>query len=160
MRSSLACLLGIQLLDPSGNSQFVFPRLFSFVGDEPEIKDLSCVKGVPSREPCEACRCPVHSLSDITKVWPLRTEKEQKERLRKALEKSVGLREADCSKYSFQPVPSGLWGFAEGENEDLGGSSQCFAFEAMHNEDLGVFLYIIDNCKVGAWPKLSCALFT
>jgi hypothetical protein len=50
-------------------------------------------------------------------------------------------------QYSFHPVASGLWGFADGDTEE-GSSSWAFASDGMHNDDLGVFLYIIKHMKV------------
>lgn len=48
---------------------------------------------------------------------------------------------------SIHPVPSGLWGFKHCDTK-TGSSSWVFASDSMHNEDLGVFLYIIRNMKV------------
>lgn len=45
--------------DPFGQTQFVVPQLFSYVGDEPELKDVLCIKGGNTAYPCELC-C-VHS---------------------------------------------------------------------------------------------------
>lgn len=45
-------------------------------------------------------------------------------------------------EYSIQRIPSALWDFADGGTEQ-GSSIQAFSYDAMHNEDLGVFLYII-----------------
>ena len=46
-----------------------------------------------------------------------------------------------------QPVPCPLWGFADQEDADPGSIMFVLAHESMHNEDLGLFLYIIDNMK-------------
>lgn len=58
-----------------------------------------------------------------------------------------------CQDNSFHPVESGLWGFCEGDTQ-TGSSSWAFASDSMHNEDLGVFLYIINNMQV--WKKCKC----
>ena len=52
-----------------------------------------------------------------------------------------------CKENSFHPIESGLWGFCDGDT-DQGSSSWAFASDSMHNEDLGVFLYIIKNMQV------------
>ena len=41
-------------------------------------------------------------------------------------------------------MESGLWGFCDGDTLE-GSSCQLFGYETMHVEDLGVFLYIVDN---------------
>eukprot|EP00798_Chlamydomonas_sp_ICE-L_P031480 gene31480-6667_t len=41
---------------------------------------------------------------------------------------------------------SGLWGFKDGDT-DKGSSSWAFASDGMHNDDLGVFLYIVKHMK-------------
>lgn len=43
---------------------------------------------------------------------------------------------------SIQCQASALWDFADGATEQ-GSSIQCLSYDAMHNEDLSVFLYII-----------------
>ena len=59
--------LGVQLHDPYGKKQLVFPRLFSYVVDNPECVDLNCTKGGSTRFPCEICWCPHEQLNDISK---------------------------------------------------------------------------------------------
>ena len=80
--------------------------------------------------------------------FPTRTEEHAKHLVALARAcTSRGQEEALCKKFSFHPVEVGLWGWAEGDTE-VGSSSWVFSFESMHNEDLGVFLYIIDCMKV------------
>jgi hypothetical protein len=140
---------GVTIPDPWGKDRLVFPQLFSYVVDDPEGKDVSCIKGVPSAEPCEFCRARFGQLLQIRDRWPSRSEAHQKQLYERAMRCTTATeREALCKKYSFHPVASGLWGFAFADDPGLGGSAQCFAFESMHNEDLGVFLYIIENIPV------------
>ena len=47
---------------------------------------------------------------------------------------------------AVHPVPSGLWGFAQ-QQEGFGNSMLSMGFEAMHNLDLGVTLYTVDNMR-------------
>lgn len=56
---SLVCLCvwtGIKVKDPWGQDILAIPRLFSYVVDNPEGKDLSCIKGGSSKLPCEQCK--------------------------------------------------------------------------------------------------------
>jgi hypothetical protein len=52
-----------------------------------------------------------------------------------------------CKDNSFHPIESGLWGFCEGDTV-IGSSSWAFASDSMHNEDLGVFKYIVEHMRV------------
>ena len=62
-----------------------------------------------------------------------------------------------CQENSFHPIESGLWGFCDGDTA-TGSSSWAFASDSMHNEDLGVFLYIIKNMQVQCIHTASPAL--
>ncbi len=57
--------------------------------------------------------------------------------------------------FSFHPVPSGLWNFSEGDT-DIGSSSWVFTSDAMHNDDLGVFLDIVASIPVSVSPAYNC----
>jgi len=58
------------------------------------------------------------------------------------------------SDYSTHAVASGIWGFADCE-DDYGSSNLCVSYDAMHNEDLGIFLYLIKGVseKISAKPS-------
>jgi len=72
----------VELHDPSGGIQLVFPRLWSIVGDNPELHDLTGVKNYPAkwgkgglgrlgglvqlRMPCHAMPIITFALSSIT----------------------------------------------------------------------------------------------
>ena len=43
---------GMNMYDPSGRYQLVYPRLLSYVVDDPEGKDVMCIKGGNSKHPC------------------------------------------------------------------------------------------------------------
>ena len=149
--TSCATAAGVQLADPWGRQRLVFPQLFSYVTDDPEAKDLSCIRGGSTECCCEFCRVPRLSLHDLEGVWPARTEAFCKGLVDQALgQPSKAAREAFCKEYSIHPVVSGLFGFAAGDSP-MGSGMQCFTVECMHVEDLGVFLYIIDYITV------SCA---
>lgn len=72
-----ACLMdaGKTLCDPFGQQRFVIPHLFSFVGDEPELKDVFCIKGAGSKHPCELCMVDSASLNDV--AFPPRMQRDQ-----------------------------------------------------------------------------------
>lgn len=63
--------------DPAGTTRSVFPRLFSYVVDDPESKDLLCIKGGNSAYSCELCWVPKDRLWDVTVMYDMRTEKDQ-----------------------------------------------------------------------------------
>lgn len=91
--------------------------------------------------------------------YDLRTEEHCKNMYKKYEDMIAnGASKKECNAFltdnSFHPVPSGLWGFCEGD-QDEGSASWAFAGDSMHNEDLGVFLYIIKNMKV----KQNCFIF-
>jgi hypothetical protein len=48
-----ASFTGVDIADPWGVMQRVYVRLVSYVADQPEIYDISCVKG--GKQPCEQC---------------------------------------------------------------------------------------------------------
>ncbi len=52
---------------------------------------------------------------------------------------------------STHPVASGIWGFHDC-CDGYGSSTLCVAYDTMHNEDLGVFLYLVKGIseRVGA----------
>ncbi|GAX74319.1 hypothetical protein CEUSTIGMA_g1768.t1 [Chlamydomonas eustigma] len=136
---------GIDILDPWGMQQKVFPFLFNYAVDHPEVMDLTCNKD--GMEPCNLCHVPKDKLLQIQRAWSIKTEKEQRALLDKYWQLNNNTEgEKLCKDLSFHyaVVPSGLWGFAYGENSALGGSQQAFAYESMHADALGVFLYIID----------------
>lgn len=126
----------------------VYPRLLSYVLDDPEGKDISGVKGAPSEHCCEQCWVPFNKLADITLEWPARTELEQKAIYNSMCDPSTSSKAADDigKRYSTHKTKCALWGFADQEI-GVGNSLHSFGFESMHNEDLGVFVYIIDHSK-------------
>ena len=52
-------------------------------------------------------------------------------------------------------MPCGLWGFAFGDT-DQGSCMNAVTIESMHIEDLGVFLYMIDNVEVSERETEVC----
>lgn len=53
------------------------PHFFSFVGDEPELKDVFCIKGHGSKHPCEHCLVDSARLNDMERACPPRMQKDQ-----------------------------------------------------------------------------------
>lgn len=154
----LYCTTGVLLTDPWGRQRQVFPQLFSYVTDDPEAKDLSCIRGGTAGHSCEFCLVPRLSLHDLSREWEPRTESVSK----LLVEEALGLatraqREAFCKEHSIHPVISGLFGFFAGSTKK-GSAMQCFTVESMHVEDLGVFLYIIDYITVRARFWMGCAI--
>eukprot|EP00798_Chlamydomonas_sp_ICE-L_P007140 gene7140-biopygen16957 len=138
---------GVKLRDPWGQEQMVFVRLCSYVVDNPEIADMWCTKQGSTRFPCEICLCPSQHLGNYEASFPLRTERFCIEQLETYKELPQGQKSKYLTEHSFHPIPSGLWGFAEG-NTDAGSSSWAFSSDGLHNDDLGVFLYIIAHAPI------------
>jgi hypothetical protein len=62
---------GLCLKDPWGVERCVFPRLMSYVADEPELKMVTCIKGVPSAHPCETCMVCAACCKHSSQTCPL-----------------------------------------------------------------------------------------
>lgn len=137
---------GLRTKDPDGSYRLVFPRLLSYVMDDPESKDLYCIS--KTARPCEACKIPSHNLLDIDLRAGSKTAVQQRERLAEIMgQESVVHRQQLIRQYSILPVPCSLFGFSGQDGEEAGSIMRALSFEGMHNDDLGVFLYIIDNIK-------------
>ena len=140
--------LGTRMGDPWGRLQNVHPRLLSYVADDPESKDVLCIKGGNSEFICEACWVPRSDLIRIDSQWSSRSEGEQ----RNLFSIQNGLCEVSSHPHledkvgSTHVVPCGLWGFCD-QQEGVANTMNAFAFESMHNEELGVTLNIIDSIK-------------
>lgn len=139
--------------------QLVFPRIFSYVVDEPEGKDISCLRGWPSFHPCERCWVHRDQLHDVGAQNDEKTVPGMQQLWDELLSLSTKTARGDfCSQKSFHVVQSGLLGFA-GLDTKAGNLYRCFGFDSLHSEDLGVFLYIVDNIKVSSAPPDNCPLF-
>ena len=57
--------VGITLKDPWGKDTNVFPRLFSYVVDNPEMADIWCTKQGNTKYPCEICLCDSKDFVEI-----------------------------------------------------------------------------------------------
>ena len=79
--------------------------------------------------------------------YDFRTEKHCRQLLQTTKTMTQKEQSVFCKDNSFHPIESGLWGFCDGDTVQ-GSSSWAFASDSMHNEDLGVFLYIIKNMQV------------
>ncbi len=136
---------GKLMQDPSGVSRFVYPRFASYVVDAPEGADVMMVKGVPSAHPCESCLVSLGHLSDLNR----RDAQRRTEQMMIANHKAVTAklpkaRRVELStQLSTQPIKCALWGFKGQAGSGWGAITRVMGYEAMHNEDLGVFLYIV-----------------
>jgi hypothetical protein len=133
---------GVELLDPSGTRQVVFPRLLSYVVDLPEQADITGIKGGSTPYPCECCWVH-HSDLGLLQTYQHRTEFEQIGFLNNALFDDDFTRLAGLS---IHPVPSGVWGFCDGDTPQ-GSSTYAFGFDSLHVDDLGVFVDIIKSVR-------------
>ena len=124
----------------------VYPRLLSYVLDDPEGKDITGIKSAPSEHCCEQCWAPFKSLADIGSEWQARSEKDQRQIYDALCDPTLKRSRADeiQKQYSTHKIACGLWGFND-QATGVANSLNSFGFESMHNEDLGVFVYIIDH---------------
>ena len=71
---------GLRALCPDGRTLVTaYPRLASYVTDDPESKDIFCIRPAPAQHPCEMCWVQFNSLRDIhnAKDERTRTAREQ-----------------------------------------------------------------------------------
>ena len=137
---------GMKVKDPVGSWMDVYPRLLSYVMDLPESKDVFMVKGMPSANPCEACMVTKDDLHNIFKGGvETRTVDQQKAHYNDLMsEPNNAKRMKLATSLSTQPVPCALFGFADQEDDDACSVMQILAHESLHNDDIGVFLYLLD----------------
>ena len=137
---------GMRVMDPVGSMMEVYPRLLSYVMDLPESKDVFMVKGLPGAHPCEACMVHKDELKDIFKAdVDARTVEQQKQFYDELMsEKNKAARLKLSTSLSTQPVPCPLFGFDDQEEDDECSVLQVLSHESLHNDDLGVFLYLIN----------------
>ena len=70
--TSAAGHVGVQLMDSTGKEQLVFTRLFNYAIDNPEIKDMVCLRGGHlGNFNCEICFCPSASQLKLSKCFAL-----------------------------------------------------------------------------------------
>ncbi len=135
-------------MDPDGLPRLVYPHLLSYVMDDPEGKDVLCMKGAPSVHPCEACWVPLEQLHQLDDNYDRRTQTEQETIYEMMVPReghAPNPREVQdiARDHSTHPVRCGLFGF---RGQDTGAPNMMFVmcYESMHNEDLGVFPYIVE----------------
>ncbi len=136
---------GKLMKDPSGVDRFVFPRFASYVVDAPEGADVMMVKGVPSEHPCEACLVSLQHLSDLNRRdAQRRTEEKMVDNYKRLTARQTKATRMELAKeLSTQPIACALWGFKGQTGSGWGAITRVMGYEALHNEDLGVFLYIV-----------------
>ncbi|CAI5467421.1 unnamed protein product [Closterium sp. Yama58-4] len=65
---------GLAATDPSGESRFIVPLLFSYVADYPETCKVSCTQQLGSAKPCSLCAVDCADLRDMDReAAPYRT---------------------------------------------------------------------------------------
>ena len=90
-------------------------------------------------------------------MYPIRTEAEHQSLVeRHRLLQTKKSKEELCTEFSFHPILGGLCGWPDASHPSgYGSSSLHFNFEPMHNEDLGVFLYLVNAIEVSAMSRGS-----
>lgn len=142
---------GVSIDTSLGCKVKVYPRLFSYVVDDPESKDITCIKGGSSQYPCELCMVEHSRLADLEAAlagdFGIRTEKMQRAAFKVVSSAPTQAERRTLSKQkSTHPVPSCLWGFHH-QRKGYGTSTWCVGYETMHNEDLGVWETIIEGTE-------------
>ncbi|KAL4431240.1 hypothetical protein ABPG75_006496 [Micractinium tetrahymenae] len=125
---------------PSGALYRFFPRLLSYVADDPEVHDISCILSGGTLHPCEQCWELRDNFDGFSTAAP-RTTGEQKELRARICAGETNL----IKEKSTHPIASGLW--AEGDDQAGWEDNELlatFGFESMHNDDLGVFLDLVE----------------
>jgi hypothetical protein len=142
------CCLQVKLAD--GNEVTAYPHLFSYVVDDPEGKDVTCIKGGQSNHPCELCWVSQDQLSNVTIACAERTIPQQQAICDGILQAQTTADKAAISaERSTHPVKSCLWGWRFGDLEGPTNMMLCVGYDSMHNDDLGVWCYIVEH--VGAY---------
>jgi hypothetical protein len=154
---------GVELLDPWGDMRLVFPALHSYVADDPECKDLCCIKR--GMHPCERCLVHKSALNAHPSVkYPVRDEQQQVAEYQRLMQpvtaNQQGRRAAPKLEgaYSTVRAPSPLWGWRYAGNSRFTSSTLAFPYETMHVSDLGVWPnnisliqpYLYSTCTPGS----------
>ena len=136
---------GKMMKDPNGVQRLVVPRFASYVVDAPEGADMMMIKGVPSQHPCEVCLVSKDNLGVCDhRGWTPRTEAEAKQNYERLRQRMNATARAKLSvELSTQPVACAAWGFKDQDQAGWGSIMRIMGYESMHQEELGVFLYII-----------------
>ncbi|GMH34587.1 hypothetical protein BSKO_02448 [Bryopsis sp. KO-2023] len=133
---------GISLVDPNGRAWTVYPRMLSWVADNPEQSDLLCkYQAHAAHMPCVQCdvqngfldsidaaTCPLTELrqcnivDEIAELLKKGSKKEGKEKMK---------------EHSLFPIRSSLYGFADSNIH------RAIGCEELHDMQEGVFIYIL-----------------
>lgn len=65
---------GIRLTDASGCERLVFPRLFGYIADIPEVAAVGGLKGHRSMHPCDQCLVGAASYAFVDCVQEMRRD--------------------------------------------------------------------------------------
>lgn len=144
---------GYQWKAPDGKKFWFFPRVISYVADDPEIRDILCIKSHQGSLPCERCTVTKEQLdvildgssnnSNNNNTGNNRTSQQTKMLVQDAIEKITTKKELNTiskdlgDNHSVVPVLSHMHLLHEGDMHLL------FGYDTLHNEDLGLIPDIV-----------------
>lgn len=146
--------------DSYGDEYLIFPRILSYVADDPEMRDLLCILGHMAKFACERCLALRDSFAEKVPSEDLgnRCPEDNKRSVEAARE---GLVNADvtkaevagfCRDRSLPIVVSGLYTLFQ--EAALGGALYMhliFGYDVLHNDDLALIPDLIKG--VCGWLK-------
>ncbi|GJP54606.1 hypothetical protein CLOM_g13678 [Closterium sp. NIES-68] len=131
---------GTPLTDPQGVVHTVYPILYAYVGDYPEICKVSCTLQLGSDMPCSVCYVGKNYLWVIRDGLNAPRTVEQQMRLLNDPE--------EAAKYSTHPVESFLWSFHRPSSK-LGNTYQALMPDLLHILYGGVLPRLVHVAKGG-----------
>jgi hypothetical protein len=158
---------GVEWKAPDGKQYLFFPRILSYVADDPEIRDMLCILAHNSRFPCEICFVTTEDLGTPLEMIIPRSAQSTKEVVTAVVQK-VQSREItfnkaveSCNEAGLFPVLSGLYTLF-GDYSDGGESNfhEIFGYEAMHVTDLGLAkdqITAVCGWIADKWPKIAAS---
>ncbi len=146
MTEHVALLPRVQVTLSNGMCVTAYPHLFSYVVDDPEGKDLTCIKGGNTKHSCELCWVDHNNLANMGVAFAERTIERQRIICEAICEATTAAEKAEISmEHSTHPVPSCLWGWRFGDMAGPTNMMLCVGYDSLHNDDLGVWCYIVKH---------------
>ena len=127
-----------------------FPRVISYIADDPEIRDILCIAGHGSAVPCERCMVGNEELGVYQKEAVPRVATQTKSTVENVLQRMLlPSSDADaftyskasnaCKAHGLMPVLSGLFTlFGDYMTNGASNYHQIFGYDSLHNDDLGL----------------------
>jgi hypothetical protein len=162
---------GVRWKSPQGIEYLVFPRVMSYVGDDPEIRDLLCIKSHQGKLPCESCTASQDQLATTSNFAAEARDAGgtlatilAASKLRQTTGVHKGTVDAFCSQHSIvavEPAFSILPSVSMSSGGD-GDYHSWFGYDSLHNDDLGLIPELVTavcNFIKAKHPKKFNALY-